>query len=458
MKQIFASLLLTLALLGAPLAHAQLLPSAQQTQKPHMIDRIVAVAEEDVILQSELDDAVAQVQQQYASHPEQLPPHDVLERQVLNRLILMKLQLQRAADQGVRVSSQDVDNAVANVAQQNKLTAQQLQGAVQQRGMSFAAFRQQLADQLVVQKLRDGVIHDSVNVTDAEVDNLLKSPSFKAGEVHLAHIEVSLPDGASAQDISTAAAKANRAEQAIKDGMDFNAAAIRFSDGSDALDGGDLGWRRADEIPRAFTDTVAKMQPGDVTPPLRGPTGFHILKLIGRRAPGKAIVTEYHARQILIKPSVLVTEQQAQQKAEDLYRQITQKHADFAKLAKQESDDDATANGGGDMGWFQKDQWGGAIAQQLDTLKDGEVSRPFNVQVGWDIVQRLGSRQSDVTEQTRRSQARQAIGNRKAEQAYEDFLRQMRSESYVHILVPALRPPGDNSNNSDSADSADSSS
>lgn len=188
------------------------------------------------------------------------------------------------------------------------------------------------------------------------------------------------------------------------------------------------------------------MKSGDVTPPLRGPTGFHILKVIGRRAPGKAIVTEYHARQILIKPSELVTEQQAQQKADDLYRQITQKHADFAKLAKKNSDDDTTANAGGDMGWFQQGQWGGAIAQQVDTLKDGEISRPFKVQVGWDILQRLGTRQSDITEENRRNQARQAIGNRKAQQAYEDFLRQLRSESYVNIRVPALRPPGASDN------------
>jgi peptidyl-prolyl cis-trans isomerase SurA len=223
--------------------------------------------------------------------------------------------------------------------------------------------------------------------------------------------------------------------------MDFNAAAIRYSDASDALEGGDLGWRHIDEIPPAFADIVARMKPGDVTPPMRGPTGFHILKLVGQRAPGKQVVTEFHARQILIKPSELVTPAQAEQKARDLYQQLTAKHADFAKLAKEDSDDDTTANAGGDMGWFQEGAWGQLITQELDKLKDGEVSPPFKSEMGWHLIQRLGTRQADRTDEMRRNQAREAIGNRKAEQAYEDYLRQLRSSSYVDIRVPELRDP-----------------
>jgi peptidyl-prolyl cis-trans isomerase SurA len=443
MKQIFLPFLFALALLAMPSAHAQLLPSAQGAQgnQPQMIDRIVAVVEDDVILQSELNAAVASVQHQYAANPQQLPPHDVLERQVLDRLILMKLQEQRASDQGIRVSEGEVDNAVANVAQQNKMTPDQLRAAIEQQGSSYADFRQQIADQILVQKLRQAVVHDAVQITDAEVNNLLNSATFKAGEVHLAHIQIGLPDGASAQDIAAAQAKADKAEQDIKAGMDFNAAAIRYSDASDALEGGDLGWRHIDEIPPAFADIVARMKPGDVTPPMRGPTGFHILKLVGQRAPGKQVVTEFHARQILIKPSELVTPAQAEQKARDLYQQLTAKHADFAKLAKEDSDDDTTANAGGDMGWFQEGAWGQLITQELDKLKDGEVSPPFKSEMGWHLIQRLGTRQADRTDEMRRNQAREAIGNRKAEQAYEDYLRQLRSSSYVDIRVPELRDP-----------------
>jgi peptidyl-prolyl cis-trans isomerase SurA len=225
--------------------------------------------------------------------------------------------------------------------------------------------------------------------------------------------------------------------------MDFNAAAIRYSDAPNALDGGDLGWRRMDEIPPAFADTVASMKPGQVSPALRGPTGFHILKLVDQRQSSRKIVTELHARQILIKPSELVTPAQAEQKAQDLYHRIVDKHEDFATLAKENSKDDTTANIGGDMGWFAPQAWGQSIAAQLAQLKDNEVSKPFQSSAGWHILQRLGERQSDQTVQIERDQARQAIGTRKSEQVYDDYLRDLRSDAYIDILVPELRDADD---------------
>jgi peptidyl-prolyl cis-trans isomerase SurA len=442
MKHPSALLLLALAAVTALPVQAQLLPQGQTAVSgTQSLDRIVAVVDEDVILQSELDEAVRSVKQQYAGNPGQLPPDDVLARQVLDRLVLMKLQVAKAAEQGVRVSNADVDRAVAVVAQQNHLTPEQLQQAVEQSGQGFAAFRSQLGDQVMVQRLHESVVRDSVQITDSEINNLLNSPTYKAGEVHLAHIQISIPAGASAADIQAAQAKAQQAIDAIRGGMDFNAAAIRYSDAQDALEGGDLGWRKMDEIPPAFADTVAGMKPGQVSPALRGPTGFHILKLVGQRAPSRQVVTEYHARQILIRPSELVTNEQAQQMAQDLYDRIVNKHVDFAKLAKDNSKDPTTANAGGDMGWFQRDQWGSTIAQQLSELKEGEVSHPFQSEAGWHIIQLEGTRKSDVTEESERNQARQAIGNRKAEQAYEDFLRQLRADAYVDILVPALKDP-----------------
>lgn len=446
MKQIFALFLLTIVSAMPSLAQAQLLGPQDAGTGPQPIDRIVAVVEDDVILQSELNDAVAAIQQQYASQPGQLPPIDVLRRQVLDRLVLMKLQLQRADDQGVRVSDAEVDQAVQNVASQNKMSPDQLHAAVEQSGLSYTAFRQQLHDQLVVQKLHQNVVHDSVSVTNSEIDNLLKSPSYKAGEVHLAHIQVSIPSGASAADIQAAQNKAEQALAAVKGGMNFKAAAIRFSDAQDALDGGDLGWRRVDEVPPAFVDTIDSMKDGEVSGILHGPTGFHILQLIGARSPGKQMVTEYHARQILIRPSELLSPTQAQQKAQDLYNRIVTKHEDFSKLAKDNSNDDTTANAGGDMGWFQQGDWGTMIGQKVDALKDNEVSQPFQSEAGWHIVQRLGTRNTDMTTEVARDQARQAIGNRKADQAYDDFLRQLRSDAYVKILAPELQEPSDANN------------
>jgi peptidyl-prolyl cis-trans isomerase SurA len=435
MKQLIASFLLALAIMSS--AHAQLLtPDAPASQA---LDRIVAVVNDDVVLQSDLNDAVRSVQQQYVGHAEQLPPMNVLQQQVLNRLVLMRLQIQKAQDQGITVSDADIDQAVAGVAQQNKLTPEQLRAEVERSGASFAAFRQQLGEQITVQRLHQSVVQSSVSVTDSEIDNLLSSPSYKAGEVHLAHIQISIPSGADAAAIQASQAKAEQALAAIKGGMDFNAAAIRYSDASDALDGGDLGWRRMDEVPAAFADTLESMKPGDVSPALRGPTGFHILKLIGQRQTNRKMVTEFHARQILIKPSELVTPAQAEQKARDLYNRLVNKHEDFATLAKENSKDDTTANLGGDMGWSQQDAWGSTIASQLNALKDNQVSPPFQSQMGWHILQRLGTRQSDLTDEIARNQARQAIGNRKSEQVYDDFLRDLRSSAYINILVPELR-------------------
>lgn len=445
MKQISTIFTLSLALLLAPLAHAQFLPQAQpggaKSDQSGMIDRIVAVVEGEVVLQSRLDQSLQSVKRQYASHPEQLPPPEVLKRQVLNRLILMKLQVQHANKQGIRVAQNEVSNAVANIASHNKMTPQQLRQAITSQGGSFAAFQRNVADQIMVQKLRDQVVRSKVHVTDAEVDNLLKSPTFSAGQVHVAHIEIRLPSGASASDIAAAQAKADKVEKALKGGMDFNAAAIRYSDAQDALEGGDLGWRSLNEIPPAFAELVTKLQPGQVTPPLRGPSGFHILKLIGQRKADRDVVTQYHARQILIKPTALVSASEAQQKAQDIYKKVTEKDKDFAKLAKDASDDDTSANLGGDLGWFQLKEHGPAIANVIASLKDGEVSKPFQTQAGWDIIQRLGTRQRDVTEETERNRARAAIGNRKAKQVYEDFLRQLRSSSFVNIRIKSLRDP-----------------
>jgi peptidyl-prolyl cis-trans isomerase SurA len=409
---------------------------AQALMPAQPLDRIVAVADDDVILQSELDTAVANVLTQYRTNPQQLPPRDVLDHQVLESLIMLRLQVARAKDTGIRVSDADIDQAVQRVAEHNKITVDQLRGSLASEHMSFEDFRNHLRDQLLVQRLQQRVVQGQSNVSDSEIDILLASNSLKSGEVRLRHILIGLPNGADASQIAAARAKADEVKAKIDGGMDFTTAAIQYSSAQDALQGGDLGWRRYDEVPEAFANLVEGMKPGDVSQPLRGPSGFHIVKLVDKRAEGKQVVTEYHARHILIKVDELTSSADAKKTIEDIRRRIVDGHEDFAALAKKDSQDPNSASAGGDMGWFPIDQYGSSVATQLATLKSGEISQPFESDLGWHILQLEGTREQDRTKEMKREQARDVIRNRKAEQAYEDFLRQLRSEAFIEIRLP----------------------
>lgn len=430
-----------------PTGDTQSLPSLTASQ-PQPLDRIVAVVNDGVILQSQLDQTMATVAHQIQSAGGKLPPRNVLEKQVLQRLILNQLLVQKARDNGLRVSDDQVDAAIANIAQQNKLSVPQMQAAMQQQGVDYASFRQQLRDQLLVHELQQQVMQSNAQVSDAEINNLIASPAFKQGEVHLARILVGLPEGADAKQIDAAQAKADRIESELKAGKSFAALAVSDSSAPEALEGGDLGWRRVDELPPAVQQIVNTLQPGEVTQPLRDASGFTILKVEGKRTPDtKQIVTEYHALHLMIKPTAVLTEQGAKDKIEKLYQEIMGGHADFATLAKQNSDDPTTANAGGDMGWFMQNDWGSDVGKLVATMQPGQVSQPFRTPDGsWHIIKLLGTRQADKTRDIEREQARQAIAARKGQQSYEQFLRDLESSAYISIRVPGLADDADLAN------------
>ena len=413
-------------------------PAASNDLRP--LDRIIAVVNDDVILQSQLNETMGTVAHQIQQSGGQLPPTDVLAKQVLQRLILNQLLVQKARDGGIHVSDDQVDAAVANIAQQNKMSVPQMQAAMQQEGVDYGAFRDQLRDQLLVRAVQQQVMQQSSQVSDAEIDNLIASPAFKQGEVHLARILVGLPEGADATQIAAAQTKANQIESDLKSGKDFAALAVSDSSAPEALDGGDLGWRRVDELPPPVQQIVNSLQPGGITEPLRDASGFTILKLEGKRQPGdKQIVTEFHALHLMIKPTAVLSEQGAKDKIEKLYNEIVNQHADFAKLAKQDSDDPTTANAGGDMGWFTQDDWGSEVGKMLAGMQPGQITQPFKSPDGsWHIIKLLGTRQADKTKDIERAQARQAIAERKGRQAYEQFMRDMESSAYISIRVPEL--------------------
>lgn len=435
---------LILAVAGA--AHAQFLnpPSAQEQQPtgdPNAINRIVAVVDEDVVLQSELDRAVNQVLAQYQRSPQQLPPRPILERQVLDRLILTKLQVAKAEQTGVRIGDADIDQAVGSIARQNKMDVDQLRAAIARDGLSYDEFRRNLRDELVTQRLRQRVAQSAL-ASDAEVDIMLASSGLKTGEVRLGHILVAVPDGASAEQIQAAREKAEKVKADIDGGLDFNAAAIRSSDAQNNLEGGDLGWRRYDQIPEMFAELVQGMSVGQVSPAMRGPAGFHVIKLIDKREQSKQVVTEFHAQHIMIRVTELVSADDAEKKAADLRKRVVDNGEDFASLAKANSQDTTSANNGGDMGWFPIDTYGQQVAEVVSRLKDGEVSEPFRSNVGWHVIKRLGMREQDRTDEARRLQAREAIQQRKSDEDFENLLRQLRSEAYVEYRLAGYDTSG----------------
>jgi peptidyl-prolyl cis-trans isomerase SurA len=395
------------------------------------IDAIVAIVDEDVILRSELDQAISRIRRQYQGREAQLPPGEVLERQVLERLMLIRLQLQRAESTGVRVTDTEVDEAIGRIAQQNQLTFAQLQAQLERDGFELGEFRRTLRDELLVQKLRQRVVETRADVSPSEVEIALASGIHRKGEVRLSAILVSIPDGATPEQVELAKTKIDGVKKLIDEGkIDFTAAAIRYSDAAQALEGGDLGWRRYDQVPPAFGELVAGMNVGEISQPMRTPTGYYLIQLTDKRDTSQIMVTEFRARKIQVSITELQTADAAERDIEAIHARL-EKGDDFEKLARELSEDESTAPLGGDMGWFPIDSVAPQFAEMLTALDDGAYTRPFRDSQGWVIMQRVGSRQSDRTDEVVRNQIRESLRQRKGEEAYENFLRQLRGEAFI---------------------------
>ena len=428
----------TAALFATALLAGSSCAFAQQSTASQPLDRIAAVVDEDIILQSELDRAITNIRSQYAGREAQLPPGDVLQRQVLERLILIRLQSARAASTGMRISDEEVDNAVTNIASQNKITVDQLRQQLMKDGLSYGDFRTSLRDEIVVQRLRQRFAQGRINVSDAEVDAALASQAGGSTQYRLAHILVALPEGATAEQISTGQRKIEGVKGLLDRGeMEFNAAAVRYSDSPNALEGGDLGWRALDQIPTSFSGTIRDMQIGQIIGPIRGPSGLQLIRLEETRnaqAGDAKLVTQYQARHILIRAEDVGKDAAAKTKLETLRARITG-GADFAELAGKNSEDNVSKARGGDLGWFAQDDYGTDFGAQIASLGDGQVSAPFKTQAGWHVIQRIGTRQVNATDENRRTQVRESIGQRKLEDEWNRFLREMRGEAYIDIRI-----------------------
>jgi peptidyl-prolyl cis-trans isomerase SurA len=421
--------------LGVTLLVALLLTSSALAAQT--LDRIVAVVNDDIVLASELQQEIATVTAQLRQRNTPLPDEDILARQVLERLIMQRLQLAVAERAGIRVDEATLNAAVQRIAEQNKLSLSEFRQVLESEGIEFDKFRRSLRNEIILTRLHQRQTESQVNVTPQEIEEHLASQrSQEPIEYLLGHVLVGVPEAAPAEQIERARSRAEEARQKLAAGADLAEIAATYSDSGTALDGGNLGWRSRGELPTLFADRVPELDVGQTSDIIRSPGGFHIIKLLDRRNADQTVVTQTHARHILIRPNAVVSEQDARLRLETLRRRI-QGGESFAELARANSDDKASAVQGGDLGWASPGMFVPAFEQAMAKLAPGEVSEPFQTRYGWHIVQVLDRRERDATDELRRAKAAESIRQRKAEEALEAWLRRLREEAYVDIRLEA---------------------
>jgi peptidyl-prolyl cis-trans isomerase SurA len=427
---------LAAALLTSQIANAQ---TRELNTQGVLLDRIAAVVNEGVVLSSELDEQVEAITERLQGQKLELPPQNVLRQQVLERLVLQEIQMQRANRAGLKVPDETLNNALQEVAQRNGMTLSQLPEALNQQGIDYAGYREAMRRELTLNLLRQRDVLQRIAVTPREIDQYIdrqtKRPA-ELGEYNISHILIAVPQAASPEQLEEADRKAKDVYQRAKGGEDFAKLAVQYSNSQTALDGGSLGWRKGAELPTILTDVVARLKPGEVSEPLRAPTGYHIVKLNEMRSADKqVIVDQVHARHILMRPNELQDDATVRQKLATAREKIQSGAEPFEVLAKSLSEDPGSASEGGDLGWSGPGTFVPEFEQTIAKLKDNEISEPFRSQYGWHIVQVLGRRKFDSTDELKRKRVAEEIRASKADEETELWLRRLRDEAYVEYKL-----------------------
>jgi peptidyl-prolyl cis-trans isomerase SurA len=418
--------------------------AARSARQPVLVDAIVAVVNTDVITMKELNDRVQIIEQRMRRQNMQVPPRDLLQKQLLERLIVNRAQMQMARDLGVRVDDTMLDRAVARIAEQNGITVQALRDQLERDGISFARFRDEIREEIALQRLREREVDNKLQITESEIDSFLASSVARSAdaqqEINIAQILVRVPENASAQQIADRKKRAEQAIEQLKSGGEFAKVAASFSDAGDALTGGELGWRSSARLPQLFVEAVDKLADGEIAPLVRSANGFHVLKLVGRRTVGgtKAgaanVVQQTRARHILIKVSQIVSAAEARRKMVELKSRLDNGAAKFEELARLYSND-GSASKGGELGWIYPGDTVPEFERAMNALKPGEVSQPVESPFGYHLIEVLERKTEELSRERQRLAARQALREQKLEEAYEDWLRQLRDRAYVEYRL-----------------------
>jgi len=401
------------------------------------IDRVIAVVNDEALTQFDVNEQKRVVLSQMKAQNVTPPAQDVLDKQLLDRLITDRVLLQYAKETGIRVDDTQVERTIERIAKDNKLSTAEFRTAVEKEGVPFSKYRDDVRSEITVQRLREREVEGRVNVSDAEVDLFLATQSLQSGgdiEYRLAHILVLVPEQASPAQIDARLRRAEEALRQIRSGAEFGQVAASLSDASDALQGGNLGWRAPARLPTVFADTVRGMKPGEVSGVLRSASGFHIVKLLEQRSRNAPTVVEQtRTRHILVKVNEITSEAEAKIKIERIKERIDL-GAKFEEQAKLNSED-GTAAKGGDLGWISPGDTVPDFEQAMNRLKIGEISAPVRTPFGWHLIQVQERRTQDITTERQREQARLALRQRKSDEAFQDWVRQTRDKAYVEIRV-----------------------
>jgi len=402
------------------------------------LNRIVAVVNNDVITALELDAEVDDIKKQLESQNTRLPPDSVIKKQILERMILQLLQLQRAEKVHIRVDDEMVNRALSNIANQNRLSLEGLRQAIERQGDDYSRFRERVRKEIIIDRLQKSQVLNRITVTRQEIETFLKNQSLQGAEnteYDLGHILIALPEGASAEQIKQAKDKTENILEKLKNGEDFAQMAIANSDGQKALEGGKLGWRNVNTLPSLFTDWLQNREVNDISDAIRSPNGFHILKLLGKRTNEKQhIVTQSHVRHILVRTDEFTSSEEARKRLLNIRDRIL-KGEDFSQLAKLHSDDTGSADKGGDLGWVDPGVMVPPFEKAFTDLAVNTLSDPVKTQFGWHLIEVLGRRSHDITETVKRNKARESIISRKSEPALQNWFRGLKDGSYIDIRL-----------------------